>query len=100
MKDGVSTTKLAFEQLTDCLDATLIAEWTKQERVAMEKRGDDLNIFTVSSDKCKTFHYSACSVLMCLSTYSGGNTVEVVGNRSPAGQPIGFGFRPYRGSRY
>jgi hypothetical protein len=78
----------------------LISEWTEQERVAMEKRGDSLNIFTVSSDKCRTFYYSAFSVLTCCSTYSGGNKVEVVGNGSPAGQSIGFGIRSHRGSRY
>jgi hypothetical protein len=44
-------TESAFEQLTDSLDPVLIAEWTDQERVAMERRGDHLNIFTVTSDK-------------------------------------------------
>ena len=32
----------------------------------MERRGDDLNIFTVSSDKCRIFRYSAWSILMFL----------------------------------
>ena len=50
-QEGVSTTEAAFEQLTDSLDPALIDEWTNQERVAMEKRGDHLNIFTVSLDK-------------------------------------------------
>jgi len=50
-QEGVSTTKPAFEQLTDSLDPALIEEWTNQEHVAMEKRGDYLNIFTVSSNK-------------------------------------------------
>ncbi len=37
-KKGVSETKLAFEQLSDCLEVSLIEEWTGQERVAMEER--------------------------------------------------------------
>jgi hypothetical protein len=50
-QEGVSTTEAAFDQLTDSLDPALIDEWTNQERIAMERRGDHLNIFTVSSDK-------------------------------------------------
>jgi Kyakuja-Dileera-Zisupton transposase len=51
-KKGVSETKPAFEQLTECLDAALVQEWTKQERIAMEQRGDHLKIYEVASDKC------------------------------------------------
>jgi hypothetical protein len=50
----------AFEQLTNSLDPALIEEWTNQERVAMERCGDHLNIFTVSLDKCGSillFHF-------------------------------------------
>ena len=50
---GVSETKPAFEQLTECLDAALVRDWTEQERVAMEKRGDYLKIYEVVSTKCK-----------------------------------------------
>jgi len=51
-KNGVSETKPAFEQLTECLDAGLVQEWTEQERVAMEQRGDHLKIYEVASKKC------------------------------------------------
>jgi len=50
-KDGVSDTKPAFEELTKCLDASLVQEWTEQERVAMEQRGDHLKIYQVASEK-------------------------------------------------
>ena len=54
-KKGVSDTKPAFEQLTDCLDPSLVQEWTRQECVAMENRGDDLKIYDVISEKCRKF---------------------------------------------
>jgi hypothetical protein len=38
--------------LTECLDAALVQEWTKQERIAMEQRGDHLKIYEVASEKC------------------------------------------------
>ena len=53
-------TEAAFKQLTNSLNPTLIDEWTNQECVAMERHGDHLNIFTVSSDKRESipqFHY-------------------------------------------
>ena len=84
-KKGVAATQSAFEQLTDCLDDSLIEEWTNQKRVAMEKRGDHLKIFTVTSDKRMIFHHSAVSLLICLSTYAGGHTAEVDGRRGSAG---------------
>jgi len=55
-KQGVCDTKPAFEQLTDCLDASWVQEWTKQERVAMENRGEDLKIYDIASEKCRTLH--------------------------------------------
>jgi hypothetical protein len=30
----------------------LVQEWTAQERVAMQHRGDDLKIYEVASEKC------------------------------------------------
>ena len=54
-KQGVSDTKPAFEQLANCLDPSLVQEWTRQERVAMENRGDNLKIYDVVSEKCKEF---------------------------------------------
>ena len=44
-----------FEQLSDSLDASLIQEWTAQERIAMEKHGEHLNIYQVRLDKCRRF---------------------------------------------
>jgi hypothetical protein len=58
-KKGLSETGPTFEQLSDSLDASLVQEWTAQERVAMEKRGDHLNIYQVRLEKCRTFIYSA-----------------------------------------
>jgi len=54
-KGGLSDTGPTFEQLSDSLDASLIAEWTAQERVAMEKRGEHLNIYQVRLEKCRRF---------------------------------------------
>jgi len=51
-KGGLSETRPAFEQLTDCLEAELVQEWTAQERVAMQHRGDHLKIYEVASEKC------------------------------------------------
>ncbi|KIM73065.1 hypothetical protein PILCRDRAFT_15550 [Piloderma croceum F 1598] len=53
-KQGVSNTKPAFKQLTNCVDPSLVLEWTRQERVAMENRGDDLKIYDVVSEKLPT----------------------------------------------
>jgi hypothetical protein len=41
----------------------LIEEWTNQERVAMEKRGDHLNIYNVATDKCWKLVYSAFGIV-------------------------------------
>ena len=51
-KGGLSETRPAFEQLTDCLEAELVQEWTAQERVAMQQHGDHLKIYEVASEKC------------------------------------------------
>jgi hypothetical protein len=59
-KDGVAETQPAFEQLTDCLDPSLIREWTRQEQVAMEQRGDNLTIYDVKSTKCRRIFYFHC----------------------------------------
>jgi len=60
---GVSTTQSAFNQLTNSLDPVLIEEWTNQERVAMEKHGDHLNIYNVATDKCWKLIYSAFGIV-------------------------------------
>ncbi|KIM74284.1 hypothetical protein PILCRDRAFT_14546 [Piloderma croceum F 1598] len=51
---GVSEMKPAFEQLTKCLDASLVRGWTEQERVAMEQCGDHLKIYEVVAKKLPT----------------------------------------------
>jgi len=50
-EEGVADTQPAFEQLSDWLDPSLVQEWTRQERVAMEERGDALHIYDVKSNK-------------------------------------------------
>ncbi|KAI0245917.1 hypothetical protein BJV78DRAFT_1286968 [Lactifluus subvellereus] len=53
-KQGLSETMPAFEQLTECLEPSLVQEWTAQERVAMENRGDHLKIYEATLDKLPT----------------------------------------------
>jgi len=52
-KEGTSDTRQAFDQLSNCLDPSLIEEWMRQEQVAMEKRGDHLKVYKVESEKCR-----------------------------------------------
>ena len=42
--------KLAFDQLTQRLEASSIEEWTTQEHIAMEQRGELLKIYDVVSN--------------------------------------------------
>ena len=56
-KKGVAETKLAFDQLTQCLEASLIDEWTSQEQIAINQRGDQLNIYNVISDNGERILY-------------------------------------------
>jgi len=58
-KKGLADTGPTFEQLSDSLDASLVQEWTAEEHVAMEKRGDHLNIYQVRLEKCRTSIYSS-----------------------------------------
>ena len=58
MKKGVAETKLAFDQLTQHLEASLIDEWTSQEQIAINQCGDRLNIYNVISDNGKRILYS------------------------------------------
>ena len=39
--------KLAFDQLTQRLEASLIEEWTAQECIAMEQHGEQLMIYDI-----------------------------------------------------
>lgn len=41
----------ALAELTERLDPTWLAEWTRQEEVAMEKRGEALKIYEVMQEK-------------------------------------------------
>jgi len=56
---GLSEMRPIFEQLSDSLDASLVQEWTVQERIAMEECGDHLNIYQVKLGKCRRFIYSS-----------------------------------------
>ena len=46
---------LTFKQLSNSLNASLVQEWTAQERIAMEKCGEHLNIYQVRLDECRRF---------------------------------------------
>lgn len=52
-QDGIKETETAYEDLTDRLDKAWIDKWTRQERIAMENRGEDLKIYMVTSEKSK-----------------------------------------------
>jgi hypothetical protein len=52
-QDGIKETETAYEDLTDRLDKAWIDKWTRQERIAMENRGEDLKIYMVASEKSK-----------------------------------------------
>ena len=85
-KDGIANTQPAFEQLTDCLEPSLVQEWTAQHRVAMEKRGDHLKIYEVKSEKRgRLICFTVWGSLICFSADTCGNTTEVVGNRGSTG---------------
>ena len=51
--NGVAETKLAFDQLTQSLEVSLIDERTSQEQIAINQRGDRLNIYNVISNNSK-----------------------------------------------
>lgn len=48
-KLGMADTGPAFEDLSERLEPALIQEWTAQESVAMEERGENLRIYNVKS---------------------------------------------------
>ena len=59
---GLSEMRPIFEQLSDSLDASLVQEWTAQERVAMEEHGDRLNIYLWGVGHCFAWQgYSSLS---------------------------------------
>src|ERR1700685_4607586 len=78
-KDGVSDTKPAFEELTKCLDASLVQEWTEQECVAMEQHGDHLKIYQVASEKRRKIPLFLLGYrsLTQFSTNTGGNMLKL-----------------------
>ena len=49
-KEGIHDMKLAFDQLTQRLEASSIEEWTAQECIAMEQHGEQLKIYDVVSN--------------------------------------------------
>jgi hypothetical protein len=61
-KEGVAKMKPAFEELTNCLDASLVDNWTEQERAALDEHGDSLNIYVTASRKCRRFLDSAVDI--------------------------------------
>ena len=48
MREGLSETKAAFDQLTAWLEPSFVEEWTAQEQIAMDKHGDALKIYDVA----------------------------------------------------
>lgn len=48
---GVDDTKLPFDELTHSLDPQKITLWEKDEKIAMELRGEHLNIYQLKIDK-------------------------------------------------
>jgi hypothetical protein len=54
---GVMDTKLPFDELTHSLDPQKIARWKKDEKKAMKKRGEHLDIYQLKIDKGKVIHY-------------------------------------------
>jgi hypothetical protein len=48
---GIAEMKASYKELTGRLEQSWIEQWTEQERVAMQNRGDALKIYVVSSDK-------------------------------------------------
>ncbi|KAG1838555.1 hypothetical protein F4604DRAFT_1572198 [Suillus subluteus] len=51
---GIDDTKLPFDELTHTLDPEKIAIWEKDEKMAMELRGDHLDIYQLKIDKAPT----------------------------------------------
>ena len=52
-QNGIQETQTTYEELTNRLDKSWIEKWTKQERIAMQNRGENLKIYAVSSEKSK-----------------------------------------------
>ncbi|KAG1830726.1 hypothetical protein DFJ58DRAFT_671542 [Suillus subalutaceus] len=50
---GVNDTKITFDELTCSLDPQKIALWEKDEKIAMELRGEHLDIYQLKIDKGK-----------------------------------------------
>ena len=57
-QDGIKETGLTYQELTERLDKAWIEEWTRQERVAMRNRGEDLKIYVIASENGRvSFRY-------------------------------------------
>lgn len=54
---GVKDTKLPFDELTRSLDDNKVAMWERDEKLAMEKRGEYLDVYQLKIDKGKVICY-------------------------------------------
>ena len=50
---GVLETKQVFKQLSRSIDEQSLREWSRQECVAMEQRGNHLKIYEIAAEKRK-----------------------------------------------
>ena len=62
-QDGIKETKTAYRELTDRLDTAWIEEWTRQEQIAMQDRGEALKIFMVASETCEGSFFDSLCIL-------------------------------------
>ena len=96
---AITEAQASYEELTERLDRSWIDEWTEQEKVAMQNRGDALKIYVVSSEK-------GWPLLICLNTlqltWISSNTsrykVETFRERGSPGESVRNCFHTHRGS--
>jgi Kyakuja-Dileera-Zisupton transposase len=79
-KEGLSDMKPAFDQLSECLDQSLLDEWMAQECTAMDLCGNYLKIYKVTSDKCRQYPLFTLrhGRLKCVSTNAGRHSAKAV----------------------
>jgi hypothetical protein len=59
---GIDDTKVPFEELTSSLEVSKVSSWEKDETLAMEQRGEHLDIYQLKIDKGKCFGGSFASI--------------------------------------
>ena len=60
-QDGIKETQTAYWELTERLNTAWIEEWTRQEQIAMQDRGEALKIYMVASETHEeSFYGSLC----------------------------------------